>query len=390
MPAIFKIKRNFQRRDFTYEDILTNDVLLDVCQKLTGQDDFVIEWDDEGYNKGRLAKLEFNDSSFYISFSEMEVLSRNSFFQSFPSALTQFLLETNPNKSLNFYFLPPDRDAIETNYFVFMYRLMKTVNTIFLNETLYLSRVYPPFNSITDIIINRDSNRGRNPGNASTYAAIDETDSLQIFGKTYGANKYETILLTLAFNNVSEYPIEVYEIQEGNLSILPEPGRQLIINSGIRVITSDLVLERSEFETNDSLRSPTYLYNLLDKLGHKKCSLCDCEIPQIIQGAHIWPVASIKRTNELNLETKIQHAINGDNGLWLCNNHHKLFDINLLYISPDGRLKYKTNIEQIHEEYLRDFTIYRQLPNEILTPNFIEYLDKRNRLLDERQFSYVA
>lgn len=390
MPAIFKIKRNFQRRDFTYEDILTNDVLLDVCQKLTGQDDFVIEWDDEGYNKGRLAKLEFNDNSFYISFSEMEVRSRNSFFQSFPSALTQFLLETNPNKSLNFYFLPPDRDAIKTNYFVLMYRLMKTVNTIFLNETLYLSRVYPPFNSITDIIINRDSNRGRNPGNASTYAAIDETDSLQIFGKTYGANKYETILLTLAFNNVSEYPIEVYEIQEGNLSILPEPGRQLIINSGIRVITSDLVLERSEFETNDSLRSPTYLYNLLDKLGHKKCSLCDCEIPQIIQGAHIWPVASIKRTNELNLETKIQHAINGDNGLWLCNNHHKLFDINLLYISPDGRLKYKTNIEQIHEEYLRDFTIFRQLPNEILTPNFIEYLDKRNRLLDERQFSYVA
>jgi hypothetical protein len=390
MPAIFKIKRNFQRRDFTYEDILTNDVLLDVCQKLTGQDDFVIEWDDEGYNKGRLAKLEFNDSCFYVSFSEMEVSSRNSFFQSFPSALTQFLLETNPNKSLNFYFLPPDRDAIETNYFVFMYRLMKTVNTIFLNETLYLSRVYQPFNSITDIIINRDANRGRNRGNASTYAAIDETDALQIFGKTYGANKYETILLTLAFNNVSEYPIEVYEIQEGNLSILPEPGRQLIINSGIRVITSDLVLERSEFETNDSLRSPTYLYNLLDKLGHKKCSLCDCEIPQIIQGAHIWPVASIKKTNDLNLETKIQHAINGDNGLWLCNNHHKLFDINLLYISPDGRLKYKTNIEQIHEDYLRDFTIYRQLSNEILTPNFIEYLDKRNRLLDEGQFSYVA
>ena len=267
---------------------------------------------------------------------------------------------------------------------------MKTVNTVFLNELTYLSRVYQPFNSITDIIINRDANRGRNPGNASTYASIDETDSLQIFGKTYGANKYETILLTLAFNNVSEYPIEVYEIQEGNLSILPEPGRQLIIDSGIRVITSDLVLERSEFETNDSLRSPTYLYNLLDKLGNKKCSLCDCEIPQIIQGAHIWPVASIKRTNDINLETKIQHAINGDNGLWLCNNHHKLFDINLLYISPDGRLKYKTNIEQIHVDYLRDFTIYRQLPNEILTPNFIEYLDKRNRLLDAGQFSFVA
>lgn len=390
MPATFTIKRNFQRRDITYEDILTPDVLLDVCQQLTGQDDYEVVWDNTGYNKGRLAKLEYNDSVFYVSFSEMEVRSRNSFFQSFPSALIQFRLEQNPNKGLYFYFLPPDRDGIETNYFIFMYRLMKTVNTVFLNETLYLSRVYQPFNSISDIIINRDANRVRNSGNASTYAAIDETDSLQIFGKTYGANKYETILLTLAFNNVSEYPIEVYEIQEGNLSILPEPGRQLIINAGISVITSDLVLERREFETNDSLRSPTYLYNLLDKLGQKKCSLCDCEIPQIIQGAHIWPVASIKRANNLNIDTKIHHAINGDNGLWLCNNHHKLFDINLLYINPDGRLKYKTNIEQNHEVYLRDFTTYSELPNEILTPNFLNYLDRRNQIIDAGQYSYIA
>ncbi len=389
MPAIFTIKRNFQRQKITYEDILTLDVLLDVCQQLTGQDDYKVVWDDTSYNKGRLAKLEYNSNIFYVSFSEMEVRSRNSFFQSFPSALIQFSLEQNPNKQLCFYFLPPDRDGIETNYFIFMYRLMKTVNTVFLNEALYLSRIYKPFNSISDIIINRDKNRERNSGNASTYAAIDETDSLQIFGKTYGANKYETILLILAFNNVSEYPIEVYEIQEGNLSILPEPGRQLIINSGINVMTSDLVLERREFETNDSLRSPTYLYNLLDKLGHKKCSLCDCEIPQIIQGAHIWPVASIKRASNLNIDAKIHHAINGDNGLWLCNNHHKLFDINLLYINPDGSLQYKTNIEQNHEEYLRNFTTFSKLPNKILSSNFLYYLDKRNKIIDASQYTLI-
>jgi hypothetical protein len=391
MPAIFKIKKYFQkRRDITYEDILTNDVLLNVCRSLTGQDDFEVEFDENSYNKGRLAKLEFNNNVFYVSFSfsEIEDSGRNSYFQSFPSALVQFHLEANPNKHICFYFLPYNGN-IETHYFIFMYRLMKTVNTIFLNET-YLSRVYTPFNSISDIIINRDENRERNSGNASTYAAIDETDSLQIFGKTYGANKYETILLTLAFKNVSEYPVEVFEIQEGNLSILPEPARQIIIDSGIKITTSDLTLERTEFETNDSLRSPTYLYNLLDKLGHKKCSLCDCEIPQIIQGAHIWPVANIKRTNELTLESKIQHAINGDNGLWLCNNHHKLFDVNILYIASDGRLKYKLNIEQNHEEYLREFTLNSRIPNEILTATFIEYLNKRNRLLDANLYSYVA
>ncbi len=388
--ALKRIKRNFQRRNITYQDILTHEILLDVCQKLTGQDDFVVEFDDTGYNKGRLAKLEYNDSIFYISFSEMEIRSRNSFFQSFPSALVQFLLEENPNKGIYFYFLPPDRDNIETNYFVFMYRLMKTANTVFLNETSYLSRVYQPFNSISDIIINRDANRERNSGNASTYAAIDEYDSLQIFGKTYGANKYETILLTLAFQNVSEYSIEVYEIQEGNLSILPEPGRQLLIDLGIRVITSDLRLEKEEFERNNSLRSPRYIYNLLEKLGEKKCSFCDCEIPQIIQGAHIWNVASIKGVNNISLDAKIQHAIDGDNGLWLCNNHHKLFDINMLYITSDGRLKFKTNIQANHAEYLRNFTVSDRLSNPVLTPKFIEYLEKRNRSLDERQYSFVS
>lgn len=390
MQAIFRIKRRFQKRDMTYEDILTPDILLDVCHKLTGQVNYKVEFDDIGYNKGRLAKLEFGDRIFYVSFSEMEVRSRNSFFQSFPSALTQFLLEEKQNKGIYFYFLPPDSSGIETDYFIFMYRLMKTVNTVFLNESIYLSRIYQPFNSISDIIINRDANRERNLGNASTYAAIDETDSLQIFGKTYGANKYETILLTLAFKNISEYPVELYEIQEGNLSILPEPGRQLIINSGIRVITSDLTLEQREFETNDSLRSPTYLYNLLDKLGHKKCSLCDCEIPQIIQGAHIWPVKNIKQTNNISLESKIQHAINGDNGLWLCNNHHKLFDINILYISSDGRLKILNNIEQNHQEYINNFTLNSHISNNIITPSFIDYLEKRNSVLDARQYGFVS
>ncbi|UQA76719.1 HNH endonuclease [Sphingobacterium siyangense] len=391
MPAIFKIKRNFQRLEITYEDILNNEILLDICQRLTGQREFAIEWDDISYNKGRLAKLEFEGWIHYISFSfsDIENSGRNSYFQSFPTALTQYLLERNPDKSINFYFLPY-RGNIETVYFIFMFRLMKTIGINFLNQDLYLTENYHRFNSISDIIVNRDFNRKRNSGNCSTYASIDETNTLQIFGKTYGANKYETILLSLAFNNVSQLPIEVYEIRERNLSSLPEPGRRIIIDLGIRVITSDITLERSEFVTNDSLRSPSYLYNLLDKLGFKKCCLCDCEIPQIIQGAHIWPVSNIKQAQEINLDRKIEHAINRDNGLWLCNNHHKLFDSNLLFISPDGRLKYKTNIERSHEIYLKAVTTNSQISNGILTPTFLEYLQLRNSNLNEDHFSYIV
>ena len=385
----FTIKNRFQKRSEKYKDILTNNILKDVCKRITGRTDFTVEFDDTDYNKGRLAKLEYRRSVSYISFSEFEIASRNSFFQSFPSALVKYYQETKRNKQIYFYFLQPDGN-IETAYFIFMYRLMKTAGTVFLNESDYLTNAITPFNSPSDIIVQRDLNRGKNKGNTSTYVTIDENDTLQIFGKTYGANKYETTLICIAIHRITDFQMELYEIQEGDLKKLPEEAREVIVSLGINVITSDLILERQEFEKNDSLRSPTYTYNLLEKLGDKKCSLCDCEIPQIIQGAHIWPVASIKRANNINLEDKIQHAIHGDNGLWLCNNHHKLFDINILYVASDGRIKYKTNIEQSHEEYLRDFTINGQLPNEILTPSFIDYLTKRNRNIDARQYSFVA
>lgn len=385
----FTIKNRFQKRSELYEDILTADILRDVCHRLTGRRDYTVTFDDTGYNIGRLATLEFNGTINFISFSEFTIVSRNSFFQSFPSALVKYHQEANANKNIYFYFLEPD-DNIETAYFIFMYRLMKTAGTVFLNETDYLVNTINPFNSVSDIIVQRDLNRGRNRGNASSYVTVDENDTLQIYGKTYGANKYETTLLCLAIHEITPYSMELYEIQEGRIRKLPRDARNVILSLDIDVITSNLKLEREEFERNDSLRSPTYIYNLLEKLGEKKCSLCDCEIPQIIQGAHIWPVASIKRTNNINSDVKLQHAIDGDNGLWLCNNHHKLFDINLLYISTDGRLKYKTDIEQNHETYLRDFTINSQLPTNVLTPTFIYYLEKRNRVLDAGQYSYVS
>ena len=385
----FTIKNRFQKRSELYEEILTADILRDVCYRITGRSDYTVTFDDTGYNIGRLATLEFNGTINYVSFSEFEIGSRNSFFQSFPSALVKYHQEANANKNIYFYFLEPDGN-IETAYFIFMYRLMKTAGTVFLNEADCLVNVINPFNSVSDIIVQRDLNRGRNRGNASSYVTVDENDTLQIYGKTYGANKYETTLLCLAIHEITLYSMELYEIQEGDLRQLPKDARNVILSLGIDVITSDLILEREEFERNDSLRSPTYIYNLLEKLGEKKCSLCDCEIPQLIQGAHIWPVASIKRTSNISLDEKIQHAIDGDNGLWLCNNHHKLFDINLLYISTDGRLKYKTDIEQNHETYLRDFTINSQLSTDILTPIFIDYLEKRNRVLDARQYSYVS
>lgn len=267
---------------------------------------------------------------------------------------------------------------------------MKTAGTEFLNENVHLSNPIYPFNTVPDIIGQRNLNRGKNSSNNSSYLTVDENNILQVYGKTYGASKYETTLLCLAISEITNRKIELYEIKEGNLTMLPALAREVILGFGrIDIITSDLTLERTEFEENDSLRSPTYIYNLLEKLGDKKCTLCDCEIPQIIQGAHIWPVASIKRRTNISAEQKLQYAIDGDNGLWLCNNHHKLFDINLLLINDDGRIKYKSNIRDLDESYINSVTITHQVREDFLTPNFLQHLQNRNSLIDQTMYRFA-
>jgi hypothetical protein len=389
MPiAHFTIKNRFQKGGL-YQTLLTSTILTDICLKVTGQTNYTVDFIDE-VNKGRLATIEFQGTISYISFSENNIGGRNASFQSFPSALLRFHQEPNQNKKIYFYFLQNTGSNNETDYFLFMYRLMKTAGTEFLNENDHLTNPISPFNTVADIIAQRNLNRGRNSSNNSSYLTVDENNILQVYGKTYGASKYETTLLCLAISEITSSKIELYEIKEGNLTMLPALAREVILDFGkIDIITSDLTLERTEFEENDSLRSPTYIYNLLEKLGDKKCTLCDCEIPQIIQGAHIWPVASIKRRTNISAEQKLQYAIDGDNGLWLCNNHHKLFDINLLLINDDGRIKYKTNLRDIDESYINSVTITHQVREDILTPNFLQHLQNRNSLIDQTMYSFV-
>ena len=303
---------------------MTSPILADVCQRVTGRIDYTCDFDNTGYNIGRLAVLEYQGKTTYISFSEVNIRSRNSSFQSLPSALSRFILDKNPNKEICFYFHPLITGSFETPYFIFMYRLMKTARVNFLNENDYLSQPITPFTTPEDIIAGKDRLRSRNPANRSTYVTRGANNNLQIFGKTYGANKYETTILCLAISEIVSTKVELYEIEEGGLTKLPHKSKKAIESLGVvQIFTSNRTFERTDFEENDSLRSVEYIYNLLGKLGDKNCTFCECEIPEIIQGAHIWPVADIKKEDHLTQDEKLDFALDGDNGLWLYHNHHK-------------------------------------------------------------------
>ncbi|HEM2203680.1 TPA: HNH endonuclease, partial [Listeria monocytogenes] len=86
------IKNNSQKGGYFFEDILTEEILTDVCRKVTGTSEYTVEFDNEGgYNKGRLATISYKGSKIYVSFSQAgKVEGRNYNFQSLTTALVRF------------------------------------------------------------------------------------------------------------------------------------------------------------------------------------------------------------------------------------------------------------------------------------------------------------
>ena len=252
-----------------------------------------------------------------------------------------------------------------------------TAGIEFLNADSFFGTEILPFNTVDDLIMARNLNRGRNKSNNSTYVTISDKRNPQIYGKTYGASKYETTLFAVALSRLTNRLIELYEIQEKDLKELPKRSLDVIQSLGIRIIPTSLTFEKNEYEKDNSLRSPRYIYNLLSKLGPKKCAFCGCEIPELIQGAHIWPVSNIKKESRLSLEKRLEYATDGDNGLWLCENHHKMFDEDIIAIDSEGELSLRNELEQKDVEFIEYITPIKTLSKEVMSRSFILYLNRR-------------
>ena len=378
----FIIKNKSQQYDsgrggFLFENILTPEILADVCKRITGKTEYSCTFDNQGYNKGRMAMLTYDGNISFVSFSDHKADGRNKSMQSVPTALMSYYEEYNLSKRIFFYFLP-SADNHETNYFHFMYRLMLTAGIEFLNHEEYLSRELHSFVSVEDLVLAKNSNRERNSSNNSSYVTIGSDHVIQIYGKTYGANKYESTMFCIALSRLSADRIELYQICEQNLSVLPQRCTNVINSLGnVKMISTNLTMEREEFNKKGSLRSPRYIYNLLAKLGHKKCALCGCEIPELIQGAHIWSVAAIKRESGIGIDDKVRFATDGDNGIWLCENHHKMLDEDIITIDMTGAVSKRADIKGKNADFITWATPTHQIEKQIMTDKFLEYLQKR-------------
>ena len=66
----------------------------------------------------------------------------------------------------------------------------------------------------------------------------------------------------------------------------------------------------------------------------KRCYLCHCDIQNLIIASHIHRVCDINKL-EIPFKERRAMAVDGDNGLWLCSNHDKLFEYGLIYFEND-------------------------------------------------------
>lgn len=389
----FIIKNNMNKSSVTklyMKDILSPIVLEDVCKRITGQKEYDVDFVDneyeddclsKSYNKGRLATLVYDNKNAFISFSEENVEGRNSAVQSIGTAFNIYFQSEAQNKELYYYFLGSG-EKFETDYLISMYRQMQTIGFKFLNPER-LSNPIISFKSIEDLIFSKRVTSCKNKSNNSSYVTKEKAKEIEIYGKTYGANKYDAAMLGFTSSVLAQpygQHIRLYEILEGKLEHMPKScSETLNIMGNVEIISTNLEFDRNQFETSNSLRSPRYKANLLDRIGIKHCPLCHCEIPEIIQGAHVWPVNLIKK-QPLTFDKQFFHAISGENGIWLCENHHKLFDENIIRFNNSGKLEIHTSNEN-EKKFIIKITEENALPDYYLSDQFLQYLEHRNNAI---------
>lgn len=396
MKAVFRINRlGAQERSADFDEFLDYNTLKDMAYNILKRQDpsitkdeciFDVEWVEER-NTGRLLIFETEETINYITCSPNGLIrGRNSSIQSVATAYAIYLdvgTKTDKEAHFCFYFLEHTGN-LATDYLMFFYKLMKNIGIEFLNLDKGIGNtVLKPFESAKEIINSRNDIGLTNSGNNSTYIT-DEGYCYNIYGKTFGANQKETALLCLAIASVSDKPISLYQIFDNTAAELSKNDIAAIkkyveINNcnSFDVVGDTYEFEKEELEKEDgNLRHIRFKYNLLEKYGQKRCILCDCEIESIIEAAHIYPVKTIKHLDNVDFDKKLLMANDKENGIWLCLNHHKLFDSDVIAFE-DGIMETDEELRIRDTDYINRITLYKKIKDEYLTERMLAFFDLR-------------
>lgn len=345
-------------------------------------------------NDGQAFALDIEGlGKFYIMISMLNAKdARNAFVaQAFPPVLNSYINDYSDHKFKIYLF---DEMRITSNYVHFNIRCFKTIfdSMVIINKKNKKLASLPPFNSIHDLKISRQTNSDKNSNNNPTYI-FEDSDEVIIFGKSDGANLGDSILIILAIN-------KILAGETRTLSVIPyvhnnslKKHTTLYSNKNMKVIGSaynlnvcdELRMYDNETEDNEKaeIRNQNrFRINLMEKFNGQKCVLCDCQIGPLIIASHIHRIIDIKKSS-LPYDKKVQLAIHKDNGLWLCANHDKMFENGIITFKTDGSVV-RHNLDLTNHPYYDYITTNFSIDKSAITPDLIKFL-----MLHHKRVGYI-
>ena len=307
---------------------------------------------------GQYLIITLNDNSIeYISYSSLNSKGgRNTYIeQGFILSYIHYLKNTNLKKTIKILYCTKQDKLNPYNDYVF--RIFRTLNINIINPDWYSNnnKELTSFNNVFEIQ-NFKSKIGRKNNNPTTL--IREENKNYLYAKFDGTNENGSMLLMMVLNYFKNGIIRiVYKDEKIKLS----QKFNLLFKElkNIKIIEEQVKISDNKFITTsktDKIRNQVWFsLNLLLKYKEKKCLICDCEIESLIQACHIYPIAKIKKSDLNTKEQKI-YAIDPDNGLWMCSNHHKLFDNKKIIIDESGSIIINKSIEftEATDQWIRE------------------------------------
>jgi len=116
----------------------------------------------------------------------------------------------------------------------------------------------------------------------------------------------------------------------------------------------------------------------LEKYGNKKCYLCGCDIESNIIASHIHRITDIDNSN-IPDEEKRRQTVDGNNGLWLCANHDKMFENGIITFNKNGELVINPTLKANQVEFIQYITQILKIQDIHLTKEFLQYLMIHNK-----------
>jgi hypothetical protein len=319
---------------------------------------------------GRYIYFDYNGVRHYICFANDPASSgRNSLLMQYlGTAYEAFVLDEHPSKQMAVFFpyafLPGQTIA---RYHSFVNRLVLTLGLYLLNEAEAMpGQQSAAFTDFSDLERARSTQRAGTAPNRSSYL-VQEEDRVVIYGKLYGANAKESLVLAAAARRITNLPVQYYPVIEQSTSSVPQKTAQVLAALNIHVKTP-IALQLSSTEVSEIARSTArktarFHFNLLEKFGSKKCYMCDCTIETAIIGAHIHRVTDID-ASDLSYEAKVLQATDGDNGLWLCATHDKLFEYGTVYYDGSFTMALQKGLSADQIAYINELTTHQSFLTE--------------------------